>query len=193
MKSQTITTEPRPAAVEPLVSPPITDHFAVVEEKRLEMLHEWNDKIDALKASAAKLSQQAEGNRQKIREIDRFSSDGANKTVTTPLAAEADRMDQEARRLLNIELPKLQMERDRLASGNHPTLVALRIAAEGRQAADRAAKRKASPMKLPSFVILEDHFGWRENEQMVIFAEGQMVRDPALILKLIERGAPLAQ
>ncbi len=172
----------------PLESQPGTDHFAAFEERRVEMIQEWDGKISDLKARAAGLREQSQTKEGEFRRLAHFATSAADQNRIATLQTEAGNLAQEARRLTNVDLPQLEHERLNIVAGNHSTLVALRLVAQNRVAADVLARQ---PEKLPRFVILEAHFGWRENEQMVNFAEGQIVRDAAIIRQLIAHNAPL--
>ncbi|GEM_PF-6781670 len=174
-----------PAA--PLESAAGADHWAAFEARLSQMLQEWDGKLSDLKARAADLKQRAHAKEGEFRRLSQFVPVDHNRI--SALQTEAGNLAQEERRLINIELPKMQYERDQICSGNHPTLNALRLVAQNRVAADIRARQ---PKTLPSFVVLEAHFAWRENEVTFGFSEGQVVRDPALIGKLIERNAPLS-
>jgi hypothetical protein len=178
-----------PAAAAPLESAPGTDHFAAVEAKRIEMIHEWGAKVDALKERAADLRQQA-----KTKHAERYKLGVGDYNRIMTLQAEAESLEGEARRLLNIDLPQLEAERMAIGNNCHPKLVRMRFSAEGRTQADLIAKRnRSAPEKLPGYVVLDEQFGWTENSIPTVFAKGQVVRDPALISKLIELKAPLAR
>jgi hypothetical protein len=174
MKTQTLTLPPDPV-----------DHYAAVEAKRIEMIQEAHGKIDALKARVADLRQQAQAKRAERIKL----GEAGNYSHMIRLQTESEGLDREARRLLNIELP--QLEHDRMHVDSHPTMVALRISADSRAAADK--QKNAVPQKLPTFVVLDADFGWTHESRPTIFAKGQVVRDLAHIAKLIEYGAPLVR
>jgi hypothetical protein len=178
----------QPSAVASLDTPAGADHMAAVEAKRIEMLTEWDGKIEQRKARAAELTRQADAKRAEAIVKARFDAGAATQNTIALLHNEAGQSDAEVRQILRHEIPELEQERMNIGSGTHSTLALLRIVATNRMAAEASANR---PNKLPSHVILERQFGWHENEQFVGFAEGQIVRDPALIGQLIARGAPL--
>jgi hypothetical protein len=171
----------------PLESAPGTDHFAAFEARRTEMLNDTYARLNALRAKPAELKKRAAEMRQ---ERDKLLMTGGH-VRAEQLHADAARLEEEARLILRNEIPALEFEAMQVASSSHPTLVGLRICAEGRVAADK--RHRAAPQELPNFVVLDKDFGWTENSIPTTFRAGQMVRDPALISKLIEYGAPLAK
>ena len=171
MKTQTLSLPPAPV-----------DHYGAIEAKRIELIQEMDGKIAALKERAADLRQKS---REKHAERIKLGNAGDyNRHLS--LQTEGDAALRESVRLLNIELP--QLEHERVHIGSHSTLVALRIAADARAAADKPA-----PKKLPSFVVLDGDFGWTEDSRPTVFSKGTIVRDPAHIAKLVEYGAPLVR
>jgi hypothetical protein len=171
MRTHTLTLPPGPI-----------DHYGAIEAKRIEMIQEAQGKIDALKARVADLRQQAQAKRAERIKL----GEAGDYNHMIRLQTDADGLDREARRLLNLELP--QLEHDRAHIDSHPTLVAMRISADARTAADKPA-----PKNLPTFVVLDAAFGWTHESRPTVFAKGQIVRDPAHIAKLLELNAPLVR
>jgi hypothetical protein len=51
---------------------------------------------------------------------------------------------------------------------------------------------EAAPVEsTPSFVVLEDNFGWMENGCTMMFHAHQIVHDQSLVRELLKRSAPL--
>ena len=177
----------RTAAVQSPELPASADPMMAVEEKRIELLQECDVKIRDTTARAADLRQQAHEKEGEWRRIDATGArDAATLSRIDVLRRAEDGLSQESRRLIDIDLPRLEQERMGIADGRHAMLVAMRISAEGRI---RSAKPDLG--KLPAFVILDENFGWTEHEQHTSFRSGQIVRDQEQIRKLIERSAPL--
>ncbi len=127
-----------PAAAGPasLDSPPATDHFAAVETRRVEMLNDLHAKENDLRARAADTRRQAEElNKDAIKMLA-----SGNHTGGVAAKARVEQLLEEQRRLINIELPKLQFESASIASGNHLAMVTLNQDAQNRTTADFSAK-----------------------------------------------------
>ena len=114
-----------------------TDHYAAVNVRREEMLRELHGKENELRARAADLHTQAKALHDETNEKARTTNDVHG---VTEARARVNRLLEEERRLLNIELPKLQAESASIASGTHLTMVTLTQVAQNRIAADLQAK-----------------------------------------------------
>jgi hypothetical protein len=131
------TVAPATAAPESLDSAPGTDHFAMVEARRIEMLNEWHTKENSLRARAADLKQQAVTLHLETDEKARTTNDVNG---VADARARVNRLLEEERRILNIELPNLQAESAAIGGGTHRAIVELTITAQGRIASDGAAR-----------------------------------------------------
>jgi hypothetical protein len=131
-----------------------TDSLAAVEARRIEMIREWDGKINALKERAADLKEQASAKRAEVHKLAEANA-GENYNRISALQSEASGLDEHARSILNVELPPLEFERTSIRGGSHPTIMNLHFRAEQRIAADRRAKEES---KWTSFVAAQEAF-----------------------------------
>jgi hypothetical protein len=124
-------------AATPLDSAAGVDHFAAVEARRIELLDENHARQTALRERANELHRQAEKLHLEANEKARANS-GIH--AVADMRARVNELLKDEERIRNVELRQLEAERVAIASGQHPTMAALRIAAQGRIDADNAAR-----------------------------------------------------
>jgi hypothetical protein len=103
-----------------------TDPYARVEQRRLELISASSEKEQALLKRIAAARQQALDHRG---EADKYARNH-HLQKANDLKAAAELLEDEARRLTNVELPRLRIEAAQIRQNQHPELSGLMRVAE---------------------------------------------------------------